>query len=301
MQIEMIDNELFPVNENMSVQVKKTGHITEVKSCLREFKQTIQKVSAEEYIVIDTGELRQYKHTEKRLENPVSIKQSMRNLRDIINTNCTDTRKIKFLTLTYRENMQDTAKLYRDVKNFHKRFRYHLKGKKFEYISIIEPQGRGSLHIHELLIFNSYAPFIANDILEKIWGNGFVKITNVNNVDNLGAYLSAYLTDIPIEQANLNDIKSLSNIKEIVSDDNGKTINKHIIKGGRLKYYKRGIHYYRCSRGIKRPTIIKCPYHVAMDMVKTSALTYEKTIKLSDDTEQTINIINYKQYRISKP
>lgn len=114
MKIETVDNNLFPINDDNSiVQVKKTGNITEIKTCLQECKQTIQKVSAQEYIVLDTGELKQYKQTEKRIENPTSLKQSMRNLRDIINTNCTDAQRCKFLALTYRENMQDPKKLYR--------------------------------------------------------------------------------------------------------------------------------------------------------------------------------------------
>ena len=90
----------------------------------------------------------------------------------------------------------------------------------------------------------------------------------------------------------------LSDIKEVqVADDNGKMVNKHIVKGGRLKYYPRGMRFYRCSRGIKRPEVIKCPYSVAKDMVKDSVLTYEKTIKITDETNDTVlNIINYKQY-----
>lgn len=297
MKIEKIDNNLF-VNDDSIVQVKKTGNITEIKTCLRECKQTIQRINAEEYIVLDTGELKQYKKTEKRVENPTSLKQSMRNLRDIINTNCTDPKKCKFLTLTYRENMQDPQKLYRDVKNFHKRLRYFLKNIKFEYISVIEPQGRGSFHIHELLVFTKSAPFIPNNKIEEIWGNGFTKTTKIDDIDNIGTYLCAYLCDLPIEQADLKGIKSLSNIKEVqTTDENGKPISKHIIKSGRLKFYPKGMRFYRCSRGIKRPEIIKCPYSVAKDTVKNSVLTYEKTIKISDDiNERTLNIINYKQY-----
>lgn len=304
MKIEKIANDLFPVNnDNSDVKVTKTGAITTITSCLRECKQTVQKVSADEYIVIDTGELKQYKkHTEKRIENPTSLKKSMRNLRDIINSNCTDVRKCKFLTLTYRENMQDPKKLYGDVKNFHKRLKYFLKDVRFEYISVIEPQGRGSFHIHELLIFNRKAPFIPNSKIEELWQyNGFTtikNIDNIDNIDNIGAYMCAYLTSIPVEQADLKDIKSLSNIKEVqTTDDNGKPITKHILKSGRLKYYPKGMRFFRCSRNVQRPEVINCPYSVAKDMVKNSVLTYEKTIKISDDNNDAVlNIINYKQY-----
>lgn len=306
MKIEKIDNNLF-VNDDSIVQVKKTGNITEIKTCLRECKQTIRKISAQEYIVLDTGELKQYKHTEKRIENPTSLKQSMRNLRDIINTNCTDPIKCKFLTLTYRGASQnDPKELYIDVKNFHKRLRYFLRDIKFQYISVIEPHGNntGGFHVHEILVFVDKAPFIPNSRIEEIWGNGFTKTTKIDGVEkidsvkNIGTYLTSYLCDIPIEQTDLKDIKSLSNIKEVqTTDENGKPISKHIIKGGRLKYYPKGMRFYRCSRGIKRPEVIKCPYSVAKDMVKNSVLTYEKTIKISDDNNDAVlNIINYKQY-----
>lgn len=298
MKIEKVENNVFPVNDDSYVKVTKTGNITTITACMRECKQTVQKVSAEEYIVLDTGELKQYKKTEKRIENPTSLKQSMRNLRDIINTNCTDTRKCKFLTLTFRENMRDFEKLYREVKNFHKRLKYFLKDVRFEYISVIEPQGRGSLHIHELLIFTKFAPFIPNSKIEELWRNGFTKVTKIDDIGNVGSYLTAYLCDIPIEQADLKDIKSLSSIKEVTTtDEKGNSISKHIIKSGRLMYYKKGQRFYRCSRGIKRPEVIKCPYSVAKDMIKNSVLTYEKTIKVSDENNDAVlNIINYKQY-----
>lgn len=232
----------------------------------------------------------------------------MRNLRDIINTNCTDPKKCKFLTLTYRGASQNDPKsLSIDVKNFHKRLRYFLKNITFQYISVVEPHGNPhgnntvGFHVHELLIFDNKAPFIPNSKIEELWGNGFTKTTKIDdmgNIGNIGSYLTAYLCDIPIEQADLKDIKSLSNIKEVqTTDENGKPINKHIIKGGRLKYYPKGMRFYRCSRGIKRPEVIKCSYSVAKDLVRNSNLVYEKTIKLSADNNDTVlNIINYKQY-----
>ena len=193
--------------------------------------------------------------------------------------------------------MQDPKKLYRDVKNFHKRLKYFLKNIDFEYISVIEPQGRGSFHIHELLIFTKTAPFIENSRICALWGEGFSKTTKADDIDNIGTYLTAYLCDIPIEQADFKDIQSLSNIKKVQTNgENGKPINKYIIKGGRLKYYPKGMRFYRCSRGIKRPEVIKCPYSTAKYIVKNSVLAYESTLKICDDNDTILNIINYKQF-----
>jgi len=37
-------------------------------------------------------------------------------------------------------------------------------------------------------------PFIPADKLAKIWGNGFIKINAIDNVDNLGAYVAGYMS-----------------------------------------------------------------------------------------------------------
>ena len=292
-----IGNEKFIVSDKDFVRVKTSGNIIEVMSSRFQSRQQTQKLDKNNYIVLSTGELRQYEHTETRAENAVSIKKSMRNLRDIINTNCTDTTKCKFLTLTYRDNMRDTDRLYTDIKKFFMRLRYHLKNTKFEYITVIEPQGRGAWHAHILLIFNKRAPFIPNSDIEKIWGKGFTKITNIDSIDNIGAYLTAYLTDLDIEQASLQDIKQAKDIKEVETlDKDGNKVSKRVIKGGRLKYYPTGTRFYRCSRGVKRPQVIQCSYSKAREIVGNATLCYEKTSALTKDNGEVINVFKYEQY-----
>lgn len=296
LKVKRIENTLFAPDDGVNVRVKKTGNITELRTSLHESRQTIQKLNKNEYVVLDTGELKEFEHTNTRAENLISIKQSMQKLRDIINTNCTESDKCKFITLTYRENMQDTKQLYADVKKFHMRLRYYMGDTKFEYITAIEPQGRGAWHIHEILIFDKKAPFIHNSKLGEIWGHGFTKINNIDSVDNVGIYLTAYLCNLDVEQANLNDLKAAKTILETEkTDEQGNKVNKRFIKGGRLKYYPTGMRFYRCSRGVKRPEILNCPLYVAKNITKKSTLTYERTIELLDG-ENTVNIINYRQY-----
>ena len=290
--IERVDNNTIKIYDGSPVRVKKTGNIVEIRTMEAYGVQSIQKLDKDNYVVLNTGELKQFNHTETRAESPDNVKQSMNALRDIINTNCVDYSKILFITLTYAENMQNQKQLYTDLKKFHQRLRYYLGEQKFEYISAIEPQGRGAFHAHELLIFDKKAPFIPNKKLAEIWGKGFTKITNVKNIDNLGLYLTAYLCDIDISEANIKDIKDGKRIKTIASSDGGET--KKIIKGGRIKYYPRGFRFYRCSRGIKRPTLFSCSYATAQKMVESHNLTYEKTIKISSEGYR--NIINYKTY-----
>lgn len=296
-KVEKIDNNKFCVSDDDFVRVKQCGNIIDVMSSFFPSRQQTQKLDKNNYVVLSTGEIMQYEHTTTRAENTVSIKKSMRNLRDIINTNCANISRCKFVTLTYRENMRDTDRLYTDIKKFFMRLRYHLKDTKFEYITVIEPQGRGAWHAHILLIFNQRAPFIANDKVCEIWGNGFTKITNIDSVDNLGAYLTAYLCDLDVKQATLQDIKQAKDIKEIeATDKDGNKISKRVIKGGRLKYYPTGMRFYRCSRGIKRPQIIECPYSKAKEIVGNAPLCFEKTSALTKNKGEVINVFKYQQY-----
>ena len=65
----------------------------------------IVKISADEYYDKRDGEIKQYKHTKSRAENLKSVARSLALGRDLLNTNITDTKKCRWLTLTYAENM----------------------------------------------------------------------------------------------------------------------------------------------------------------------------------------------------
>ena len=135
--------------------------------------------------------------------------------------------------------------------------------------------------------------------MATIWGQGFTKTTKIDNIDNIGLYLTAYLTDISVDEASILDIKSAKNIKDVEVVEGGKEVPKKIIKGGRLKYYPSGFRLYRCSRGIKRPTIWKTTNQQAMEYIEENGLDlfYEKTIKLTDESKNFERVINYKQFK----
>lgn len=57
-----------------------------------------------------------------------------------------------------------------------------------------------------VFIFPGKAPYIPNDEMAEIWGQGFTKTRRLDNVDNVGAYLTAYLGDMEIHEfCNLKD------------------------------------------------------------------------------------------------
>lgn len=102
----------------------------------------------------------------------------------------------KFMTLTFKENIQDVKYTNVEFKKFIKRLNYYLyneKKQKLKYLAVWEKQKRGAIHYH-IIFFE--LPFINIDELQRIWGNGFVKINkiDVDSKDNRGRYVSKYFS-----------------------------------------------------------------------------------------------------------
>lgn len=292
MQVQRIDNQR-PAAKGL-VTVKLCGNVIEVRHCAHgPPEMVIQKLNEDEYLNLRTGAVEQFHHTANRAENITSVSQSLRNLRDIINANLTDPEMALWVTLTYKENMKDTQRLYEDFHAFIKRFRRYLKREGHppaEYIAAAEPQGRGAWHLHCLFLFSGKAPFIPNSDMARIWGHGFTKTKSLKGVDNPGLYLTAYLGDMELTEAvNAGHFKA-GRLGE------SKDKSKAVIKGARLHLYPSGFNLYRCSRGVKRPEVWQTTEQAAQKIIGTAPLTYEKTIALTDSEGQTINVINYRQY-----
>ena len=207
-----------PIEPYQSVKVTEMGNVTEVKYMSHQnCKATIRVLpGGEKYVIIDTGEVKDIVHHETRADQRQSLYRTFQNARAIINTNVVDVSKVRWCTLTYAENMTDPKRLYKDFFNFNKRFQYYCEKHghgKAEYIVMMEPQERGAWHCHLLYIWDCKAPFIPNEEFAKLWGYGFVKIKKLDNVDNVGAYLTAYLGDM--------ELQNVTEVTEIVQDENG--------------------------------------------------------------------------------
>lgn len=229
----------------MRRRVSKQGNVIEVTTlsgCNRGCHAI--KVDAGHWVNPETGELHEYEHKgTRRTDNVQELRASFAKMRALINANCTEENSLRWVTLTYAENMQDLEKLYRDYSSYMKRLR--RKYGRCEYIAVPEPQKRGSWHMHVILIYPERAPFIPNEVMRELWGHGFVRVNSLRGVDNVGAYLSAYLGDIEADAG-----QECDSVK--VTQDGSK---KRIVKGGRLHLYPAGMNVYRCSRGVKRPEV----------------------------------------------
>lgn len=202
------------------------------------------KLDRDHWLDVETGEIRGYEHGSTRADAVASLRRTFRNVRALINANCGDVEKVRWITLTYAENMTDTERLYRDFHAFWKRFKRRWPG--CEYIIVVEPQKRGAWHVHMLAIWpDCMAPFVSNDKLRECWGHGFVKVTALDGIDNVGAYLSAYLGDVVL------DAGESPNAGEVKTCRDG--TSKRVKKGGRLSMYPAGMQICRHSRGVRQP------------------------------------------------
>lgn len=298
MKISKLENQT--ISDNATVKVTEMGNVIEIQYMdKRNHKQTVKVLpGGNEYVIVSTGEIKQCKHHSTRYDNKVSLYKTFKTLRGIINSNVTDVSKVRWCTLTYAENMQDSKRLYQDFEKFNKRFQYYCKKNNYskpEYIAVAEPQERGAWHMHLLYIFPTKAPFISNQDFANLWGQGFVKITKLDDVDNVGAYLTAYLGDLPLNDVD-NAVQYIGSCVKIVESQEGdKKVSKAYIKGARLSLYPRDFNLYRTSRGIKRPIVSMSSYSKAKEKVLGGTKTYSASYQLTDDSIN-YNSIVIKEY-----
>lgn len=303
-------------HEMRVTKVTKAGPITEAVSFKSIPKGSgIVKLNQDEYLIPSSGEVKEFVHTQSRAENIKNVKQTLRQIRLLVNANVTDPKKVRWVTLTYAENMTNTEQLYQDFRVFFLRLRRWAKKNGYtkpEYISVIEPQGRGAWHIHLFLLWDTIAPYISNnEVMEKLWEHGFTKTKALNNVDNIGAYFSAYLADIPLEEAKTLSSADFALMKKnaIVLksfEDDDKTIKeKMFIKGGRLYLYPTGMCILRHSRGIKMPTVEKMSSD-AWEKKKSNeksllgSQTFSSYSLLYADDGSVVNAINREYYNANR-
>ena len=125
---------------------------------------------------------------DKQINREKVFNRAKRDLRRLINANIGEFSK--FVTLTFRENITDLKVANYEWKKFKQRLETKI-GYKLQYLVVIEFQKRGAIHYH-CVMFN--LPYIQNNKLREIWGNGYVKINRIDNVDNVGAYVCKYMT-----------------------------------------------------------------------------------------------------------
>jgi hypothetical protein len=227
------------------VNLTRLGSVhAEVVSMSNDPRPGIRKLNKDEYLVIHSGEVRNFKHNDGKVAD--HLRKVFKNLQHLIKTNFDsdeNEHNALFITLTYAENMQDSDKLYDDFNKFIKRLKYEYSSHDLQYIAVAEPQARGAWHMHVLLKSDKPVLFIDNKKLSHIWGHGRTDVERIKGKDP-GKYFAAYFTNLEA------DAKGLETDPAFATDAQGKKYKK----GARLGFYPKGMNFYRCSRGISRPS-----------------------------------------------
>lgn len=262
------------------------------------------RLDADHYVDLRTGEVLDYEHIENRSGSLRSIRNTLATVRALVNTNITDPECCRWVTLTYAQPdgkpMTDRKRLYNDYALFWKRLVYWCKRQGYskpEYISVIEPQASGAWHAHVFFIWEGQAPFIPNSTMAALWRQGFTKTKQPRDCDNIGAYFSAYLADLPLDEVQQlqreQQRKALSatgvvNEKEF-SDEQGRIKSKKFVKGGRLHLYPPKMNIIRTSRGIRRPVVELTAFNKAKEKVSAATETFSRTFTIHDNGGNPIN------------
>lgn len=285
----------FNILSHENCTFKVAGNVVEV--IYSQHKKTdieIQRLNKYEYYDKRTGEVFAISAAESRFDDLANVRKSLVAGRDMINANCANPDNVRWATLTYADNMQDTKKLYNDYRNCIKRL--HEEYGEFNYITAAEPQGRGAWHMHSLLCFDTKAPYIANESLSRCWKQGFVNIKSVQNTNNVGAYLSGYLIDMP-ESDYLKQQYALVN-PNVVEHEDSEGLTKRYVKGARLPLYPAGMHIFRWSKGCKRPEEYQMPYQQVSELLQGATKTYENAFEVFNDDGISVNRVKHEFYNL---
>ena len=292
------DDNAVDIQDSHYVTVTVMGHLIEVQHMKkRNSAAHIRKLDADTYLNLETGEICEFVKSENRSENENSLRQTFKKLRYAINNNFTGNPNELFVTLTFAKDSFDEKMVSDDIEKFVKRLRYRYKAvSTIDYINVVEPHQSGQFHAHVLLRFNDvkkiYIPVLE---LKEMWSHGRVDIKTLKNVDNIGAYLSAYLADIELTDENaIEAVKNGSPV--VVKEVEGQ--KKKFIKGGRLKCYPPGMRLFRKSAGIKYPERVEMTYKEAKKIVGSRKPHYKKSYEIENGDFS--NTLTYEQYNLKR-
>ena len=261
-KIKVQVNSSYHIPPNLIVKLQRQGADYAVERANeKETRPHVKKLSAKEYLVLKTGEIKEYDKPNIEKTNG-NLGRMFERLRALIRTNFDGKGKNQImLTLTYKKNMQDPEQLYNDFKLFWKRFKYFRQSyagdsDDLEYIAVSEPQGRGAWHMHVLVKTHpDKDAFTPHDKVLKMWrdvikddGGAYLKYLKSGDT---GSYYVAYFTDT---MSHKKDEQEDLEFNERYEKDKEKLRSKKRIKGERLKYYPINMKFYRRTKGIIEPS-----------------------------------------------
>lgn len=165
-------------------KIIKSGNVVEVYK----YENKVQYGYLDEKKI---GRIKCANEENKKANREKIVNRARTSIRRLVN--CNVTRNSKFVTLTFKEDIKNINVANYEFKKFIGRLNYKLN-KKIAYLTVIEFQDlkrEGVVHYHTIF-FN--IPYISNYALARVWGNGFIKINKIEDVDNVGAYVCKYMS-----------------------------------------------------------------------------------------------------------
>lgn len=184
------------------------------------------------------GRKKQATEENKKRYRKDTLASAKKTVRRLINANVDAWgQRPKFMTLTFADNIQNIKMANYEFKKFRQRLEY-MVNVKLKYLCVIEFQERGAVHYH-VVFFN--LPFIKNDIIADLWGQGHIKINAIDDVDNVGAYVSKYMTK------NDDDIEKTKGLEGKKSYFTSRGLKKplEIIDKKKIEQYKTDLSNYK--------------------------------------------------------
>lgn len=239
----------------------------------------IKRISKDEYVKVETGEVFKYNTNANKTDNTVSIKKSLKNLRKLILNNFVEFESL-FITLTYKDEMFDFAQAVQDYTKFFESLKKHYKHYNLKYLRIIEPTDKGNWHIHMLLKSAKKVDkfYISQETVQNIWKHGSVKVEQIHNIEGLANYFCTYS----------NDDKALPE----------KAKPKHVKKQERWKYYPYRARIFAKSNDIVYPKTVKAKRGQVDELLKDYKRVSASTLTVKDsETGRVVNKVNYEHYK----
>lgn len=305
------------IHDSSLCTVTKMGNIVEVRHMdSYNTEMPIKVISSTQYIKSEdikanfgryyddkTGEylvpIYDFKLNESKMESRESLRRTFKTLRERINSNFFGDKNEIFITLTYRwidgQPMTDEKKLYKDFDLFMKNLKNNLYTD-IRYINVVEPQQSGSWHCHLLVkAYELDSLFIPHSDLVRWWKHGAVNVKRLDSCDNIGAYLSAYLSDVECD-INVPVIEGGDVVEKNVIE-NGQDVKKKFIKGMRLRFYKKKMRIARYSRNLLKPEKFEMEYKNVKKNIGCDPI-FSRKFELKTDNEYTFNNIQYEVYNV---
>lgn len=293
---------LCDIPEDCPAKVLEYGNTVEIITSSNrstgEALSKIRRISADEYINTETGEIKKYKKNKKnknRLQ-PMAVSEfnkSVRKLKRLIIGNFSNNDGI-FLTLAYDSYMPDYTVAQKDYTKFYDKLKYycktHLGIKKLLYIKIVEPKASGSWHFHILLKAQDGTPIeLTEDWLRTKWEQNSVSVKPITNVKGLAFYLGKSTKTSNIHFCDYDE-----------ENEDGIFVISDKYDPKRRKCYASGMHLYSASQELKRPSQKTMSQEEARIKVKDYKLTDKRYSIVRYRSRQSgyriLNTTNYETY-----